>query len=427
MPIANLDPDKCKQRNRIAARRDGVNAVPVQFLRPDAQLTREVETALGTLPASEAEALARINSLQPDGATPLTADDVWVHYCEAANDNFIGDRFMFLDRTTLRNIAKDAEAGAAFMNSHRTGGLSHASELPFGRTFCGRYEEYRDDQGRRRSRTIVGFFMLRGIHPNGQGGPGTDDLHRMIDGGTLFDVSVGLWPGASGDEVCDVCGSSLYGYDEQGRMLCPHIPGTHRAMSAEQKSAQEGRGVTQGYCSFTLVDYRMGEVSGVYDGAVPGAGFRKGLAHFAKGELDGETLAQCRQSYGTLLGKRDFAAGKEGEAPTREQITQALSALFGAELNPADEELPAGLSFEDELTTVLAAVQSCTDRGETLRQMREKQGRSLSAARVAQLTALHEATGELLAACQPAPTADRAVLSLKRQRRTRAVEATGQE
>ena len=89
----------------------------------------------------------------------LADDDVFVHYLEAANSNFIADRFMFLDDSTLQNIASDAQAGFAFMNSHRTGGLSHPSELPFGRAFCGRFELAKDGS----SRAIVGIYMLKGV------------------------------------------------------------------------------------------------------------------------------------------------------------------------------------------------------------------------------------------------------------------------
>ena len=38
----------------------------------------------------------------------LSLDDVYIHYVEAANSRFIGDRFMFLDTSTLRNIATAA-------------------------------------------------------------------------------------------------------------------------------------------------------------------------------------------------------------------------------------------------------------------------------------------------------------------------------
>jgi hypothetical protein len=123
----------------------------------------------------------------------LTEADIYIHYALVANNTFLSDRWMFLHRSTLRNIATDAATATAFMNSHRTGGLSHPAELPMGRTFAGRFEQYGDGT----MRTLVGMYMQVGLAPNGAQGPTTDDLHRMIWGGTLFDCSVGR-PIASG-------------------------------------------------------------------------------------------------------------------------------------------------------------------------------------------------------------------------------------
>src|SRR3954447_11915218 len=61
--------------------------------------------------------------ITPADAAPVTAQDVWVHYFEAANSAYVADRGMFLGDDTLRNIAVDAAAGRAFMNSRRTGPL----------------------------------------------------------------------------------------------------------------------------------------------------------------------------------------------------------------------------------------------------------------------------------------------------------------
>ena len=281
--MPKFDLASCERRNRHAALVHGATSAPVQLFResgePEKLAAAEpvLLAAQGTLPRSKDEALARINALLPAGADPLTAEQVFIHYCEAANGSFIGDRYLFLDATTLKNIRTCADAGVAFMNSHRTGGMSHPSELPFGKTFCGRYERYTDEAGNTRERTIVGFYMLAqtpegyAVYPNGTGGPSTTELDAMIRSGTLFDVSVGLW---GGDELCTVCGNGLYESDDRGRYLCPHIPGTHIAMSEAEKGAQKERGVPDGCAASLLVDARMGEVSAVYDGAVPGAGFR---------------------------------------------------------------------------------------------------------------------------------------------------------
>lgn len=379
MPVQQLDPEKCRQRNRIAARRDGVDAVPVRlFADPPEDLA-----AVGRLPLKRSDVIATINGLQPAGAERLTEDDLFIFYAEAANGNYIADRSMWLDLTTLRNIAQGGAAGVAFMNSHRTGGLSHDSELPFGRTFGGRFES----EG---PRTILGIYMLaqtpdgEPYRPNGANGPSTADLAGGINAGTVFDVSVGLY---GGDRICDVCGQDLLGVDGSGNYLCPHMPGTTYGMSDQEQGAQKRRGVPKGVCSYTLVNARLGEISAVFDGAVPGAGFRKALSLSASGSVGPEFLAQCRDAYSTLLGRNDFQEVKRSPGAAQELAAGLLALLDGDEL----DAVPAAASFEEQLETALAAVQSCIDRASGLQALRAAEGRALSRERRAQIEALETA------------------------------------
>lgn len=364
--IPGLNADKCAQRNRIAALKGYaagnvrlLSAVPEPERAEPLGATAELlAKRLGKLPRGEAEALAMINALRTGGEA-LTADDVWIHYAEAANGSFIPDRYMFLGGSTLRNIAADAARGVAFMNSHRTGGLSEPTELPFGRTFCGRYEE----DGGGGQRALVGVYLSRGVFPNGDSGPGTDDLHRMIDDGTVFDVSVGLY---GGWYLCDICGNDFLALDEDGDYLCQHLPGTDREMTKEQRKAQEARGVTHGYASISYMDGRMGEVSAVYDGAVPGAGFVKAVSLARGGGLDAALTARCREIY-SFARPLDFAVRDEGSK--------------------------TGPSFEEQLSEAVAAVESCTERGEGYQKV--------SRGRYAQLVTAHERLGALLRQVQP--------------------------
>lgn len=320
------DNPACHRRRRRAALRDGVEGIPVRLhaerWTPVSAGHPTLKYSEGELPPTTDEALQLINAkrkalgqrpvklatstepVKPFGKSRLKGmsdDEVYIHYMEAANDSFIGDRFMFLDHTTLKNVARGAKGrGFSFMNSHRTGGMSEPTELPYGRTFAGRYEEHETPDGKAMKRAIVGVYMMKGHYPNGANAPGTDDFHTAIEGGTLTDVSMGL---AGGMRVCDVCGSDVSELDEDtGEYACPHGPGTSAHMSDEEREAQEARGVTRGYASYTLVDARPQEVSAVYMGAVPGAGFRKTLSLSVADPTLSRTIGrEVLASYGPML------------------------------------------------------------------------------------------------------------------------------
>lgn len=330
--MANFDGDRCRRRARIAAVRDGVDATHVRFFRGDSadwipgKRHAHAIPHAGAMPTNPESALRLINaSLATVSDGELGLDDVYIHYMEAANSRFIGDRFMFLDASTLRNIANAAGSGFAFMNSHRTGGLSAPSELPFGRTFAGRYDEPGERAGAMFGRAVVGLYMLRGVHPNGAAGPSTDDLHRSIEAGTLSDVSMGL---VGGLRICDVCGEDLAEHDpESGEFRCPHAPGTHRELGPEHVQAQIARGVRGGKASYTLVDAMPQEVSAVYKGAVPGAGFRKALALSTAGALNDIESGEARESYAELLENHNQTFRPRARAVQRGETMDILRAF----------------------------------------------------------------------------------------------------
>lgn len=219
----------------------------------------------GGIALNPAAALAAINALLPATAPALTESDLYLHTVEAVNSSYLPDRYAFLDSSTITNVASDAASGFAFMNAHRTGGWD-ISELPYGRTFAGQYEQGLTDTGQIVERSLVGFYLLRDHQPNGAGGLNTDQLQRSILGGTLFDVSVGLLRGAEGQVVCNVCGMA---YRD-----CPHYRGWNDNMTLdEQIYARDVLGVPGGVATVRFVNWHANELSAVYDGAVAGAGF----------------------------------------------------------------------------------------------------------------------------------------------------------
>ncbi len=315
MPIPQLDHARCLARNLRESRR-GIHAVPLKFgALPITDLAEESRpgsvvvgtlparvSARGTIPATPVASLARINDLLPAGVEPL--DEKRVHLLpiiEAGNTNLIDDRWMFLGLSTLRNVAAAGDDGFSVMNSHRTGDISTPAELPYGRTFAGRYESIIDDNGKR-ARVLLGAYMLRGQAPNGASGPTTDTLAEGINGGTIFDVSLGLYGGVP---VCDVCGEDLETDWDTGGTVCGHIPGTHENMSASEIESQEARGVPDGLATFTLEGAGPREVSPVYDGAVPGAGFVKARTMALAGKISARGATQLLSAFGPFWTPRD--------------------------------------------------------------------------------------------------------------------------
>lgn len=225
----------------------------------DAIAFRAVSVAPSTLPVgglatTTEDALARINA-SPYVKKDQTEADVYIHTLEAGSTRFIADRFMFLDESTIQNVATEAKAGFAFLTKHDTYG-----QIPYGRTFAGA-----TDTKDGFSRAVVQIYMLRGHSPNGNACPSTDDLDKGMVGGTLFDVSLNF-KSAGITMRCDVCEKSLYGSD------CPHYPGSLMAMSEDDVERQKTRGVPEGRASCTLVNGVPAEISLVYSGAIPNAG-----------------------------------------------------------------------------------------------------------------------------------------------------------
>lgn len=355
MKTNGFNEEFCKRRNRVAALRDNVDAPSVSFVKNWKHLYKGVWqpsnliTALGDEVGDEKHSFGLLKEFLADnGSNPLKQDDVYIHWLEAANGNFIPDRFMFLDASTLRNVAARSSDGFAFMNSHRTGGLSSPAELPYGRTFAGRYEEAEKD-GILHRRALVGMYMLRGTHPNGPLGMSTDDLHKGILGGTINDVSMGL---VGGSRLCDVC------VQELGSKDCPHVPATHKDLTEDHKKAQLARGVSGGKASYTLVDAMPQEVSAVFKGAVPGAGFRKAMS-LAKTDngFRSEYGAELLQSYGEFLDVRErlqfgpkTPKSKDAKMP-KFSITDLLKS-YRAAGSPDPDEIDLGILDGDPGTAV---------------------------------------------------------------------------
>jgi hypothetical protein len=299
--LIGLNPDKCRQRNYLSAR-DGVVTTTMRLAR---SVDRSVEYARGSISLADEARLDRINALLSPHAPRLTLEKVLLlPPMEAANSNLATDRGLFIGTSTMKNIAADANLGFAFMNSHRTGHISAESELPLGKTYQGKYERFAAEDPesleRKYERVTINTYMVAGTYPNGQSGPSADDIYAMVMGGVIEDVSVGMYGGVP---LCDVCGKDVSNEAER-----PHIPMTSAGMERDDISRQRARGVPGGVATYTYEDGTANEVSSVYDGAIPGAGFSKALLYAKSGRLSPSVLDEVLTAYRDILLEGDKRA-----------------------------------------------------------------------------------------------------------------------
>jgi hypothetical protein len=181
--------------------------------------------------------------------------------------------------------------------------------------------------------------MRKGVYPNGPNGPSTDDLFKQIEAGVLNDVSMGL---RGGDAVCDLCGTNVRSEE------CKHAPGTSQNVTKTQERTQKLRGVHKGYATYSLEDARSGEVSGVYAGAIPGAGFSKALEYAQSGQFSAQELLQFEQSYATLLTKGDIEMlERQFEEASESLVDKIVNRLKGNNFHREEPAQFSGVTFSE--------------------------------------------------------------------------------
>jgi hypothetical protein len=218
--------------------------------------------------------------------------------------------YTHMDVSTLRNFASDAEAGVAFMTSH------DVRRLPLGASLAGRFVNGRSGSP---ARVEADFFTLRGLNTNGVS---ADEFINGVRAGIVTDVSVGFY---GGQVICDVCGRDLFDWD------CWHIPGLETfVVDKDGNKTTERIIATAG-----IYRARLSEVSGVFDGATPGATILKAerevrevLSRSADTKIRPEMVGLLEQRYRIKLPalNRTFASvevPKEEEQETVVSETQA--------------------------------------------------------------------------------------------------------
>jgi hypothetical protein len=176
----------------------------------------------------------------------LTEEDVFGFSAVIARSDRTTAYHTRLDKTTLAAFQKSINQDGVAM------GISHQNQLPAGRVYNGELAG---------NALSAKFYALRNVNVNAGGGGGlisvggttlsTNDIERMIDAGTLFDVSVGFH--ANTDKYfCSICKTQILA-DK-----CEHFPG-------------KSYGDKKCYAIISDPDATLHEVSAVMAGALPGA------------------------------------------------------------------------------------------------------------------------------------------------------------
>jgi hypothetical protein len=239
--------------------------------------------------------------------------------------------------STLNNFATEAQAGVAFLNSHRH------NELPIGRSLAGRMIS----TGSLNS-VQADFFTLPGLNLNGLA---TDEFIAGVRSGIVSDISVGFH---GGKMWCDICKQDYRSWD------CPHMAG----MKYDVQGSETGVMATVG-----IDGAHLAEVSAVYDGATPDATILKAQRMVEAGELKPDAVRMLEARYRMKFdNKRSYAGISIPERKVKlelEQIVNQVREVLAIDANA--DVAGAVLSVTGERDRLRTEAETATKEAETLR------------------------------------------------------------
>ena len=264
--------------------------------------------------------------------------------------------------SSLRNFAADAAEGISLCNSHNT------DELPFGRTYDGRFVPG-GKTGTAGSRAEMDVFMARGLMVNGI------DTNQVISGirwGTARDVSVGFYGGTM---RCSMCGKDMggdlfsllfFGFPDGEEANdpdapCWHIPGMDFPV-LDKKGQKTGEMAT----AIGEIDgAHCAEVSLVFKGATPGAAVINGrrCAAIAKAERMAHIGVLGRNTATSLLSQYRNVRSAAIEDVVRRRYSGALLRAESISHQPLITELlaEANARAEDAVPTATQVVEPAVE------------------------------------------------------------------
>ncbi|MGD9892665.1 MAG: hypothetical protein AB7R89_06130 [Dehalococcoidia bacterium] len=239
--------------------------------------------------------------------------------------------------STLRNYAKDASAGVAYLRAHNN------REDATGASLKGLF--LKADGDSEFDRVQADFYVPQT--------PGNVEHVTRIKTGVIRDLSVGF---SGGEWICSICGRDMM--DWFARDYCPHFLGFSYPI--------EGGEETQ-VARATIENARLIEVSGVYKGATPGAAIAKARALAGEGMLDELTrdLIQVRYRVSLPGPSRRFPGIDALPSEPGEESARGESQEVAMGTTSEERQTEPALTPTEEALVRLLAARSAVRDGET--------------------------------------------------------------
>ncbi len=224
---------------------------------------------------------------------------VFTFEAEISNQN-IDSYFTRMAESSLRNYAADAQTGVAFLIGH-----DHQA-LPTGYSLDGQYIP----DAVNGPRVVADFYTIRDYMMS-------NDFIMGVEANLVRDVSIGFKEGEDFAFNCSVCGLSMWDWD------CMHIPGMKYDVVQNPQDDPSIQRTIEELCYAWVENAGLSEVSGVFDGATPGAMIVKATRELRAGRLRPDVQRMLESAYRIQLPKARTIVPVGDPNPNREVITMA--------------------------------------------------------------------------------------------------------
>lgn len=204
----------------------------------------------------------------------IPAEDIYMFAAVISNQN-LDSYFTKMAESSLRNYAKDATEGVAFLAGH-----DHR-DLPLGYSVDGQLDLSTMS-------VMADFYTVRGIQVNKVN---TDQFIKAVEANLIRDVSIGFKDGLDFAYTCSVCGLSMWDWD------CIHIPGVTYDTVTNPEADPALQQTIQELCFAWVQNANLSEVSAVFDGATPGAMLTKATREQRAGRLKPDVQRMLEATY----------------------------------------------------------------------------------------------------------------------------------